>query len=103
MSVPQPDIRPLVSSWMLALRAERSSPETLKTYSDGVRFYLDWCEENAVEPLLRSSLNLWIAALLDSGAAASTARVGSSPSAGSRTGSPTLTPAGRSRSTRSPA
>jgi site-specific recombinase XerD len=59
---------------MLALRAERKSPETLKAYGDGVRFYLDWCDENAVEPLLRSSLNLWIAALLDAGAAAATAR-----------------------------
>ena len=59
---------------MLALRAERKSPQTLKTYGDGVRFYLDWCDANAKEPLLRSSLNLWIATLLDSGAAASTAR-----------------------------
>ena len=59
---------------LLALRAERKSPQTLKTYGDGVRFYLDWCETNAVEPLTRSSLNLWVADLLDAGAAAATAR-----------------------------
>lgn len=59
---------------MLALRAERKSPQTLKTYADGVRFYLEWCEANSVEPLLRSSLNQWVAELLEAGAAASTAR-----------------------------
>ena len=58
----------------LALRAERKSPQRLKIYGDGVRFYLDWCSANAVEPLLRSSLSLWVAALLDDGAAAATAR-----------------------------
>jgi site-specific recombinase XerD len=64
----------LAESWQLALRAERKSPQTLKAYSDGVRFYLAWCAERDVEPLTRASLNLWVAGLLDGGAAASTAR-----------------------------
>jgi site-specific recombinase XerD len=64
----------LAESWQLALRAERKSPQTLKTYGDGVRFYLDWCTTRDVEPMNRASLNAWVAALLDSGAAASTAR-----------------------------
>ena len=29
------DLRSLAQSWMLALRAERKSPQTLKNYGDG--------------------------------------------------------------------
>ena len=64
----------LAESWQLALRAERKSPQTLKAYSDGVRFYLAWCADRDAEPLSRACLNLWVAGLLDAGAAASTAR-----------------------------
>ncbi|QWC86731.1 tyrosine-type recombinase/integrase [Nocardioidaceae bacterium] len=67
-------MRGLGESWQLALRAERKSPQTLKTYGDGLRMYLAWCESNAVPPLAKSSLNLWTAHLLDEGAAAATAR-----------------------------
>jgi site-specific recombinase XerD len=68
------DAAQLAESWQLALRAERKSPQTLKTYGDGVRFFLDWCTTNDAEPMTRASLNAWVAALLDGGAAASTAR-----------------------------
>jgi site-specific recombinase XerD len=64
----------LAESWQLALRAERKSPQTLKAYGDGVRFYLAWCEGRDVEPMSRAALNLWVSGLLDDGAAASTAR-----------------------------
>lgn len=64
----------LARSWQLALRAQRKSPQTLKAYDDGVRFYLAWCAQADVAPFLRSSLNLWVSALLDGGAAAATAR-----------------------------
>jgi site-specific recombinase XerD len=64
----------LAQSWQLALRAERKSPATLKTYSDGVRLYLAWCAEEDAEPFTRAALNLWTATLLDKGAAATTAR-----------------------------
>ncbi|GAA1987185.1 hypothetical protein GCM10009817_30870 [Terrabacter lapilli] len=67
------DLRLLAASWALALRADRKSPQTLKTYSDGVRFYLAWCEAQVADPLARASLRAWVAELLDSGAAASTA------------------------------
>ncbi len=59
---------------MLALRAERKSPQTLKAYGDGVRAYLTWCTAKPAEPLTRAALNLWVAELLEAGAAASTAR-----------------------------
>ena len=69
-----PDAELLARSWQLALRAERKSGQTLKAYGDGVRFYLAWCTENEAPPFTRASLNLWVATLLEAGAAASTAR-----------------------------
>lgn len=71
---PALDLRALGDSWQLALRADRKSPQTLKTYSDGLRFYLDWCQATDSEPLARTSIRGWVAGLLDGGAAASTAR-----------------------------
>lgn len=73
-SDPYADLRNLSDSWQLALRADRKSPQTLKTYSDGVRFYLDWCQDNDAEPLVKRSLHGWVAALLDRGAQPATAR-----------------------------
>jgi site-specific recombinase XerD len=68
------DAELLAESWQLALRAERKSPQTLKAYSDGVRFYLAWCIEHDADPMTKVALNGWVAALLDEGAAAATAR-----------------------------
>ena len=64
----------LAESWQLALRAERKSPQTLKAYSDGVRYFLAWCSERDADPMSRATLNLWVSELLDGGAAAATAR-----------------------------
>ncbi|KAA1423406.1 tyrosine-type recombinase/integrase [Mumia zhuanghuii] len=69
-----PEFGLLAQSWQIALRAERKSAQTLKSYGDGVRFYLDWCTANGAPPMSRASLNLWVAGLLDSGSAAATAR-----------------------------
>lgn len=74
MTLAVADLEQLATSWQLALRAERKSPQTLKTYGDGVRFYLSWCAENGADPLTKPAVNLWIAELLEAGAAASTAR-----------------------------
>jgi hypothetical protein len=65
----------LATSWELALRAERKSPQTIKLYSDGLQRYLAWCSERDDDPMSRTSLNLWVAGLLDAGAAPVTARV----------------------------
>jgi hypothetical protein len=35
-----PDLAGLLPSWELALRAERKSPQTIKSYGDGVRLFL---------------------------------------------------------------
>jgi site-specific recombinase XerD len=65
----------LAESWQLALRAERKSAQTLKSYGDGVRQFLTWCAIHNAPPMSRASLSLWVAELLDAGAAAATARV----------------------------
>lgn len=65
----------LLESWELSLRAERKSPQTIKAYGEGVRRYLAWCAEQGRSPDLdRSTVNGFVAALLDGGAEPSTAR-----------------------------
>jgi site-specific recombinase XerD len=66
----------LLPSWELALRAERRSPQTIKSYGDGVRLFRRWCEANGETPALdRRMLARWVDALLEDGAAPATARV----------------------------
>ncbi|MBF6297514.1 tyrosine-type recombinase/integrase [Nocardia amamiensis] len=69
------DIEFLLPSWELALRAERKSRETVKSYGDGVRAFLRWCEETQTPPALtRGLVNAFVAAILEAGREASTAR-----------------------------
>lgn len=64
----------LFESWLLHLRAERKSPNTLKAYGDGVRAFLRWCDENGIEPELdRPTVNAFTADLIER-VEASTAR-----------------------------
>jgi integrase/recombinase XerD len=70
-----PDLGALLSSWELALRAERKSPQTVKSYGDGVRRFLSWCAETESPPVLnRVTVNAFTAAMLEAGAEATTAR-----------------------------
>lgn len=71
---PEPDLAVLLPSWELHLRAERKSPQTVKTYGAGVRRYLAYCEDQGLSTLDRTSLASFIAALLDAGAEPATAR-----------------------------
>nr|MBA3310587.1 tyrosine-type recombinase/integrase [Nocardioidaceae bacterium] len=41
-----PDLAALLDSWQLCLRAERKSPQTVKSYSTGVSQYLAWCRDS---------------------------------------------------------
>ena len=43
----------LVPSWQIHLRAERKTEGTIKTYLDGVRPYLAWCDAGGHDPLDR--------------------------------------------------
>ena len=59
----------------MSLRAEHKSPQTIKTYGDGVRRFLTWAEDNDREAVLdRSVVAAFIADLLAGGAQPSTAR-----------------------------
>jgi site-specific recombinase XerD len=65
----------LLPSWELALRAERKSAQTIKSYGDGVRSFLRWCDSEGHSPALdRELVKGWVAALLESGAEPATAR-----------------------------
>ena len=69
------EMRSLLDSWALHLRAERKSGQTVKTYTDGVKRFIAWCERTEREPdLSRTAVNAFIADLLDEGAEAATAR-----------------------------
>jgi site-specific recombinase XerD len=69
------DLAQLLGSFTLHLRAERKSPQTVKTYGDGVRAFLSWCEREGIEPALdRPTVDKFTAGLLDAGAEPSTAR-----------------------------
>ena len=76
MSLDIADLRALLDSFQLHLRGERKSPQTVKTYGDGVRAFLAWCESNQehAPDLTPANVNTWIASLLDAGAEAATAR-----------------------------
>lgn len=71
----RPDLAAMLPSWQLALRAERKSPATVKSYSDAVQGLLDWAGANGVPAALdKPTVNGYIAALLESGRQSATAR-----------------------------
>ncbi|TVS83432.1 tyrosine-type recombinase/integrase [Mycobacterium helveticum] len=57
------------------MRSERKSAQTIKSYGDGVRAFLRWCENTQRRPALdRDLVKGFVADLLDNGAEAATAR-----------------------------
>lgn len=75
MSLDIGDLRALLDSFLLNLRGERKSPQTVKTYGDGVRAFFTWCEATATPAALeRATVAAFTASLLDAGAEAATAR-----------------------------
>jgi len=69
-----PDLAYLLPSWELHLRAERKSPQTVKSYCDGIRAYLNWCAANDKPANLdRRLLREFIDGLLTNGAKPATA------------------------------
>ncbi len=70
-----PDLALLLPSWELALRAERKSPQTVKSYGDGVRRFLVWAADNDRSAVLdRATVAAFVADLLDGGNEPATAR-----------------------------
>jgi site-specific recombinase XerD len=69
-----PDLPDLLPSWELHLRAERKSAETVKSYGDGVRAFLNWCSQHGKPAILdRRQIREFIDDLLTSGAKPATA------------------------------
>ena len=68
------DLAELLTSWELTLRAERKSPQTVKSYGDGVRAFLSWCATNDQSAeLTRQRLRGFVESLLRDGAKPATA------------------------------
>ena len=66
------DVELLLTSWELSLRAERKSPQTLKSYGFGVRTYLKWAATNDLEAdLSRAQVRAFTDGLIAGRAAAS--------------------------------
>lgn len=64
--MPPDDLRALLDSWLLHLRAERKSNNTLLNYRDGVRSFLRWADAEDIEPVLdKPTVNTFIGALID--------------------------------------
>lgn len=60
------DLASLLPSWEIALRAERKSPQTIKSYGDGVRAFLDYCQTSEQPATLdRATVNAFTAYLFD--------------------------------------
>jgi len=69
-----PVLANLLPSWQLAMRAERKSPKTIKSYTEGVQAFLRWCQITDTPPeLTAASVQAFVVDLLDGGAEASTA------------------------------
>lgn len=70
-----PDLAALLPSWQLALRAERKSPATIASYTEGVNAFLRWAERVGTAPeITKTTVQAFTADLLDAGAEAATAR-----------------------------
>ncbi|WP_261898792.1 site-specific integrase, partial [Mycobacterium marinum] len=70
-----PDLAALLSSWQLAMRAERKSPATVASYTEGVKAFLRWSERTGTAPqITKTTVQAFTADLLESGAEAATAR-----------------------------
>lgn len=67
------DLTELLPYWEVSLKATRKSPATIKSYTTGVRAYLDWCASEGAPPVLdKAQVRAFTAGLLDSGLQAST-------------------------------
>lgn len=74
---PALDLYELLPSWEVALRSDRKSRETIKSYTTGVYQFLDWCEVNGHEPALKGTWcapSWFVAHLLSEGVEPATAR-----------------------------
>jgi site-specific recombinase XerD len=70
-----PDLAALLPSWQLSMRAERKSPATIASYTEGVLGFLRWATTAKAGPeITKTNVQAFTADLLDSGAQPATAR-----------------------------
>jgi integrase/recombinase XerD len=73
--VSTPDLSALLPSWILSLKADRKSEQTIDSYKRGVVLFIEWCQAGDLPPALdRPTVRAWVAHLLDRGAEPNTAR-----------------------------
>lgn len=71
---PSTELDDLLASWELHLRAERKSPQTIKSYGDGVRAYIAFClAQGRPVAIARATAREFVDQLLTQGAQPSTA------------------------------
>ena len=62
------EARELCESWIIHLQAERKSAHTIRGYTDGLRLYIVWCEDNGRKvELERRPVEEWVAWQLQGG------------------------------------
>lgn len=67
------DLRDLIDSFFIALRAAHRSEKTEKAYRLGIEQYIDWCvANNAPVAIVRSQVQAWMADMHDRGLAPNT-------------------------------
>lgn len=69
-----PELRELLISWELALKADRRSAQTIKSYTEGVKQYVAFAEARKADPLSRATLRAFCVHLGETGREAATVR-----------------------------
>ena len=65
MNIPLP-LDDLLASWVIALKAERKSPATLRTYEAGVRLFLRFlAEEGLAAELTKANVIAFLASMAE--------------------------------------
>jgi integrase/recombinase XerD len=60
------DLDELLTSWLVVLRAQRKSPETLRAYRTAVTVYLAFCTEHGLpQQLTKATVIAWLASMAD--------------------------------------
>src|SRR5580700_6847403 len=62
------EARELAESWVIHLEAERKSAHTIRGYTEGLRLYIDWCEERRRPAAFEANpVKEWVAHQLEHG------------------------------------
>lgn len=68
------ELEALLPSWLLALGSANRSPNTITTYSNGVKAFLKWCRDNGHDVMDLATAQLWVTSMLENGIEPTTAK-----------------------------